>query len=442
MSEKPKSIMGGTAADTSGSIGIFLCAGALSLVLIGALLFLGLLLSRGADAFVMRPLVEWKLANGDVELVQQLDISEDGEMRARMSNREFHANREDHMRALPSDIISSSIPEEAVLIERTEHGPFHGYIDKIDDDGYHVRLPGGSLHFLSTESVIRVHYPNQLSWWGRLLTWFESVWHFLVDDPREANTEGGIYPALVGTALMVILMTIIVVPFGVMTAVFLNEYAEDTLFVKFVRISVNNLAGVPSIVYGVFGLGFFIYGLGGAIDSTFFGDSLPAPTFGAGGLLWASATMALLTLPVVIISTEEALRAVPRDLRDASLALGATRWETLRHIILPGAKPGILTGTILAISRAAGEVAPLMLTGVVMSAHKLPLNGEFPFLHLDQRFMHMGFHVYSVGFQSPNIEAAEPLVYATSAVLLLLVLLLNIVAIKMRTNSRKKLQGK
>ncbi|MFT7517490.1 MAG: phosphate ABC transporter permease subunit PstA [Myxococcota bacterium] len=442
MKETNNSILGGTSPDIRGGIGIFICGGALAVLLIAGLLFFGLLFSRGADAFAVKPLVEWQLKSGAVELVQELDHYENGEVRARMANREFHANREDHLIAGAEDIISVSIPNEAVRIERTEYGPFHGYLDSVDDDGYHVRLPDGTKKVLATNSVMRIEYPNQLSFWGRLGSWFKSTWTFLVSDPREANTEGGIYPALVGTALMVLLMTLIVVPFGVMAAVFLNEYAKDTWLVRLVRIAVNNLAGVPSIVYGVFGLGFFIYGVGGAIDDTFFSDSLPTPTFGAGGLLWASLTMALLTLPVVIVATEEALRAVPRDRRDAALALGATRWETLKHIILPGAKPGILTGTILAISRAAGEVAPLMLTGVVMSAQQLPINGDFPFLHLEQRFMHLGFHVYSVGFQSPNVEAAEPLVYATAAVLLFLVLALNIVAIRMRSNVRKKLQGK
>ena len=430
-----------TSPDTGGSFGIFLCGGALATILIAGLLFFGLLFSRGASAFDMKPLVEWQLNSGEIKLVQELDVFENGEIRARMANREFHINREDHLIASAADIRSARIPKDAVRIERTEYGPFHGYLDSIKEDGYHVRLPNGNKKILKKESVLRYDFPNQFSLWDRVKSWFKSTWLFLISDPREANTEGGIFPALIGTSLMVLLMTLIVVPFGVLAAVYLNEYAKDTFFVRLVRIAVNNLAGVPSIVYGVFGLGFFIYGVGGAIDNTFFSEYLPTPTFGAGGLLWASLTMALLTLPVVIVATEEGLRAVPRERRDAALALGATRWEAMKRIILPGANPGILTGTILAISRAAGEVAPLMLTGVVMSAHELPISGDFPFLHLEQRFMHLGFHVYSVGFQSPNVEAAEPLVYATASVLLLLVLSLNLVAIRMRSSVRKKLEG-
>ena len=298
-----------------------------------------------------------------------------------------------------------------------------------------VEIPGSN--------VLGLRFPNRAGLVGRVGTWIGSVWSFVTDDPRESGTAGGVWPALVGTSLLVILMSIMVVPFGVLAAVYLNEYARESWYVRLVRISVNNLAGVPSIVYGVFGLGFLVYGLGGAMDQAFFSDKLPAPTLGAGCVLWASVTMALLTVPVVVVATEEGLRSVPRDQRDGALALGATRYEMLRKVILPGAKPGILTGTILAVSRAAGEVAPLMLTGVVGFARELPIDfTDAPFLHLDRRFMHLGFHIYGVGFQSPNVEATEPLVYATATLLLSLVLLLNYAAIRMRTKVRRSLQGR
>jgi phosphate transport system permease protein len=266
------------------------------------------------------------------------------------------------------------------------------------------------------------------------------VWEFLTDDPRESNTEGGIFPAIFGTVMMVILMSLMAVPFGVLAALYLREYARQGPLVRIVRIAVNNLAGVPSIVFGVFGLGFFVYLVGGSIDRLFYPEALPTPTFGTGGILWASLTLALLTVPVVIVAAEEALAAVPRSMREASLAAGATKWQTIQRIVLPAAAPGILTGLILAMARGAGEVAPLMITGVVKLAPELPLDSFFPFFHLERKFMHLGFHIYDVGFQSPNVEAAKPMVYTTTIFLLLIVLLLNLTAIVVRNRLRRKYQ--
>jgi phosphate transport system permease protein len=267
------------------------------------------------------------------------------------------------------------------------------------------------------------------------------LWEFVWDDPRESNTEGGVFPAIFGTVMMVMLMSIMVVPLGVMAALYLREYARDGWAVRLVRVAVNNLAGVPSIVFGVFGLGFFVYTLGGSLDALFFPEKLPTPTFGTGGILWASLTLALLTVPVVIVATEEAIASVPRSLREASLALGATKWQTIREVVLPGAMPGILTGLILAMARGAGEVAPLMLTGVVKLAPSLPLDAQAPFLHLDRKFMHLGFHIYDVGFQSPNSEAAKPMVYMTALLLLLVVMALNLFALRLRRRLRERLGG-
>jgi phosphate transport system permease protein len=224
----------------------------------------------------------------------------------------------------------------------------------------------------------------------------------------------------------------------VLAALYLREYARQGLFVRLVRIAVNNLAGVPSIVFGVFGLGFFVYFVGGTLDQWFFAESLPTPTFGTGGILWASLTLSLLTVPVVIVASEEALSAVPRSMREASLATGATKLQTILRVVLPSAAPGILTGLILAMARGAGEVAPLMITGVVKLAPDMPLDGLFPYLHLERKFMHLGFHIYDVGFQSPNVEAAKPMVYATAVLLLLIVVLLNLTAIIVRNRLRKK----
>ena len=297
---------------------------------------------------------------------------------------------------------------------------------------------GGKTIEIELSEVVRAFKPNAMGFFEKVAHYFSKLGEFLGDDPREANTEGGVFPAIFGTVLMVILMAIMVTPLGVVAAVYLREYAKQGFITKVIRIAVNNLAGVPSIVYGVFGLGFFVYFLGGTIDELFFPESLPAPTFGTSGLLWASITLALLTLPVVIVATEEGLARIPRMIREGSLALGATKWETLSRVILPMASPAMMTGVILAVARAAGEVAPLMLVGVVKLAPTLPLNGNYPFLHLDQKFMHLGFHIYDVGFQSPNVEAARPLVYATALLLVLVIALLNLSAIYIRNHLREK----
>jgi phosphate transport system permease protein len=268
--------------------------------------------------------------------------------------------------------------------------------------------------------------------------YFEKLWEFMADEPREANTEGGIFPAIFGTVLMVLIMAMLVTPFGVIAAVYLREYARQGLLTRLIRIAVNNLAGVPSIVYGVFGLGFFVYFIGGNIDEWFFSEALPSPTFGTPGLLWASLTLALLTVPVVIVATEEGLARVPREIREGSLALGATKAETLWRTVLPMTASAMMTGLILAIARASGEVAPLMLVGVVKLAPSLPMDGNFPYLHLDRKFMHLGFHIYDVGFQSPNVEAARPLVYSTALLLVLIIILLNLAAIHIRNKLREK----
>ncbi len=297
-------------------------------------------------------------------------------------------------------------------------------------DGREVRVP--------VLDVYRAFAPNQLGTVGRAHVYASRLWEFVSGDPREANTEGGVFPAIFGTVMMVVLMSVAGVPFGVLTALYLREYARQGVLVRAVRIAVNNLAGVPSIVFGVFGLGFFVYFVGGGIDRLFFPESLPAPTFGTGGILWASLTLALLTVPVVIVAAEEALAAVPRSMREASLATGATKFQTIVRVVLPAAAPGLMTGLILAMARGAGEVAPLMLTGVVKLAPDLPLDGTFPYFHLERKFMHLGFHVYDLGFQSPNVEAATPMVFTTTIFLLAIVVVLNVTAIAVRNRLRRR----
>ena len=305
-------------------------------------------------------------------------------------------------------------------------------------DSIRVRIAGGAEVELNMVEVTRVLQPNSANALQKAIFYLGKVREFLLEDPREANTEGGVFPAIFGTVLMVILMSVLVTPLGVIAAVYLREYARQNAITRLVRISVNNLAGVPSIVYGMFGLGFFVYFIGGNIDSLFYPESLPAPTFGAGGILWSSLTLALLTMPVVIVATEEGLTRIPKSIREGSLALGATQAETLWRVVLPMSSPALMTGLVLAIARAAGEVAPLMLVGAVKLAPSLALDGNAPFLHLERKFMHLGFHIYDVGFQSPNVEAARPLVYATALLLIVIIMVLNLAAVALRNSLREK----
>ena len=309
-----------------------------------------------------------------------------------------------------------------------------------EDEKYKITLSeiGGREKSLRLSEIVRIYPANNLSFFGKIGVYFSRWGEFLTDDPREANTEGGVLPAIFGTVMMTLLMVIFVAPFGVVTALYLREYAKQGTLVSIVRICVNNLAGVPSIVYGVFGLGFFAYTIGIRIDQLFYPEKLPNPTFGTGGLLWASLTLALLTVPVVIVATEEALAAVPRSMREGSLACGASKWQTIRNIVLPQAMPGIMTGLILAMARGAGEVAPLMLVGVVKLAPELPFDTFFPFLHPERSFMHLGFHIYDVGFQSRNSEAGKPMVFVTTLLLITIIALMNAFAIMIRNRLRRK----
>ena len=291
---------------------------------------------------------------------------------------------------------------------------------------------------IETAEIVRGYRANALGFGGRTGVYLSRWWEFVSEGPRQAGTAGGVFPAILGTVAMTLLMTVAVVPFGVLAALYLREYAAQGIAVSAVRIAVNNLAGVPSIVFGIFGLGFFIYFVGGAVDEAFYADRLPEPTFGKGGILWASLTLALLTLPVVIVATEEALSAVPNSMREGSYACGASRWQTVRRIVLPRALPGILTGTILAVARGAGEVAPLMLVGAVNTAPALPVDGEFPFVHPTRSFMHLGFQIYDLGFQAPDGDAARPMAFTTMLLLIALVAGLNLAAMRLRARLRRR----
>jgi phosphate transport system permease protein len=259
--------------------------------------------------------------------------------------------------------------------------------------------------------------------------WQNLTWEFLTRFPEEGMTKGGIFPAIAGTALMTLIMTIAAVPFGTVTAIYLAEYAsENSVFARTIRFAVKTLAVVPSIIFGLFGLGFFIKFVGSQLDNIFYDGAL---RWGQPNILWASLTMALLTLPVVIVSVEEAVRTIPPDMREASLALGATRWQTIKKVVLPGSYTGILTGTILAVSRGAGEVAPILFTGAAYYLAELPHS-------LSDQFMSLGYHIYIMSTQSTNVDDTLPIQFATTLILLLLTFSLSLVAVVLRYRIRKK----
>jgi phosphate transport system permease protein len=353
--------------------------------------------------------------------------------------------RLDERRLELDNVTEGSLPYQEIEEERQQFNDRYAKLRKeldglyqaLNRDQIMVRMADGREVEIPMAKIVQAYKPNGMGVTDKMGQYFVHVWEFVSGEPREANTEGGIFPAIFGTVLMVLIMSVMVTPFGVIAAVYLKEYAKQGPVVRLIRIAVNNLAGVPSIVYGVFGLGFFVYFVGGSIDEVFFQAKLPAPTFGSPGLLWASLTLAILTVPVVIVATEEGLSRIPRAIREGSLALGATKAETLWRTVLPMAAPAMMTGLILAVARAAGEVAPLMMVGVVKLAPALAVDNIAPYLHLDRQFMHLGFHIYDVGFQSPNVEAARPLVYATAFLLVLIIIVLNLAAIGIRNRLRE-----
>ena len=385
------------------------------------------------------PLAELEQSLEQADIVRDL-INQIEQKELAALNRQFEQlNKQLRLQEDPSDWVAEKqlLEQQFAQIEQqllTLH-------QQLNRDSVVVREMTGQEVELPIEQILDIWYPNDLTTSGKFAHWLSQLGHFVSDDPREANTEGGVFPAIFGTVFMVLLMSVIVTPLGVLAAVYLHEYAGKSTFTKLIRVAVINLAGVPSIVYGVFGLGFFVYIVGAKIDDLFFAEQLPAPTFGTPGILWSALTLAILTLPVVIVSTEEGLARIPNSIRHGSLALGATQAETLWRTVLPMASPAIMTGLILAVARAAGEVAPLMLVGVVKMAPSLPIDGQFPYLHLDRKFMHLGYHIYDVGFQSPNVEAARPLVYATSFLLVTVIVGLNLTAIGIRNHLREKFRS-
>jgi phosphate transport system permease protein len=508
---------------------------ALAIILVMSLTLVGVVLTNGLGYFWPRALVRYELKDGSFALGQVTQreknpISGIRRLQLKVGNRDVFG--QDFRWIDERDIVSRSLPADAVLLERREHGNYFGFLQGVTAEGVTLtaatpqeklqqalklvagkldgtrtikrqmsnlnntaerlrlklqkleyegpeknaaeigaltavrektlaeftRLNGqssatqaeigrvtaqfsdaaGGSKDIALVDIVALQRPNSMSFLAKCGAYLERVRELLLDDPRESNTEGGLFPAIFGTVMMVLLMSVFSLPFGVIAAIYLREYARDGWMTRMVRIAVNNLAGVPSIVYGVFGLGFFVYGIGGTVDSLFFPERLPTPTFGTGGILWSSLTLALLTVPVVIVATEESLASIPKGIREGSLALGATRFQTLTRILLPMATPGIMTGLILSMARAAGEVAPLMIVGVVKLAPTLPFDTTFPFFHMDRKFMHLGFHIYDVGFQSPNVEAAKPMVFVTTMLLLAIVVIASSTAIYLRNKMRSR----
>lgn len=369
--------------------------------------------------------------------LRHLEKKEIGEVNARLESlrRKFKALEE---KKKPTDDLAKKIAKVQEAYEKLASKSSDLREKQKKAATIQVILATGEKVDLAMANLVDFWFPNRMNVLEKIGHFIAASWAYVSEDPREANTEGGVWPAIFGTFVMTLLMSIVVMPFGVVAAIYLREYAKQGVLVRSVRIAVNNLAGVPSIVFGVFGLGFFVYVLGGTIDQLFFADRLPTPTFGTGGVLWSAMTLALMTVPVVIVSTEEALAAVSRGVREGALACGASKWQTISSVVLPAAAPGILTGLILSMARGAGEVAPLMLVGVVKLAPELLIDGVFPFIHLERKFMHLGFHIYDLGFQSPDSEAAKPMVFATTLLLIALVISLNAGAILIRNHLRKK----
>ncbi len=481
---------------------VWLTGGALVLCVAMIAGLLALVAWQGVRTFWPRPIVELRLHDGTVVMGQvtrvetrwvtaadlgrlapaaarrvraRLDARGRARVRRRLVRTGNFERTGEHFRWVDDDAVASETrPPQGLVLERLSWGRFYGVpvalrrddrvvadspravIDALrhvphggpggDAEGaadwtIEMRTAAGDVVPVALADVVRAVPANALSTVGRLRVYGSRWKEFLTAEPREANSEGGVWPAIVGTVVMTLLMSLAVVPLGVCAALYLREYARAGLAVSAVRIAINNLAGVPSIVFGVFGLGFFCYIVGGSVDRWFFADRLPNPTFGTGGVLWASLTLALLTLPVVVVATEEALAAVPRSMREGSYACGASRWQTIRRIVLPHAMPGIMTGLILAMARGAGEVAPLMLVGAVKLAPALPVDGVAPFLHLQRSFMHLGFHVFDVGFQSQNSEAARPMVYTSTLLLITIIATLNLSAIWLRARLRRRFVG-
>ncbi|MEO7433728.1 MAG: ABC transporter permease subunit [Dokdonella sp.] len=405
---------------------IWLLAGATATGLGVLLCLIGWLAIAGLGAFWPLSVTEMQLRNGSA-LLGEIVFEDSGVIALRTS--EIDRIGVAYRRVPRIDIVSQSQPADAITV--------------VLDDGRRLfgresTTSAARVFALASRPALEreVQHVNALDRLARMRLFFGNVGRFLATPPTASNLDGGVLPALIDTVVLVLLMSMIVMPLGIATAIHLHEQRSRST--RFVRSAITTLAGIPSIVYGVLGLGLFVHGVGGSIDQWFYADRLPVPTFATGGLLWASLTLALLTVPVVVVSVEEGLARIPAGLRDGSLALGATREETLWRLLLPAARPALLTGLVLAIARAAGAVAPMMLVGVVKLAPTLPIDGDFPFLHPSRQFMHLGFGIYDAALASSDAIRGVPRAYACAALLVAVVVALNLSAILLRHRLRER----
>lgn len=401
-----------------GDAGTWLLAGLASVCIAAMLAFVGHVVASGFAAFWPRPVAELALRDGRVLLGEVVG----GDARSiALRGSETLRVGDGYMRILRADVLSHAHPREAILRVHADgrrefrHAPAIGAADA---------------------SIVESLQPNMLPLPARIVVMLERAARFIVTSPDASGVGGGVLPALAGTLILVVLMSLVVMPLGIATATFLH--LRQGRGARLVRAVINTLAGVPSIVYGVLGLGLLVHGLGGGVDRLLHADRLPLPTYGGGGLLWAALTMALLTLPVVVISVEEGLQRIPAYLRDGSLALGATREETLWRMSLPAARPAVLTGLILAVARTCGAVAPLMLVGVVELAPTLPIDSTFPYLHPTRQFMHLGFSIHDAALAGSDSIRGVPRAYACAALLIAVVMALNLAAIMLRNRLRER----
>lgn len=401
--------------------GTWLIAGFAAIAVAILLGLVGVLLGAGFAPFWPAPVSELQLRDGRVLLGEV--VAADGHALA-IRTSETERIGGGYRRVALEEIVAQSRPADAIAIAL--------------DDGRRLYARGDAQALLAQAGApVRTRLqPNALGFFARIGVFVREVGHFLGSAPVASNLAGGVLPALIGTVTLVLLMSLVAMPLGVATAIYLHQRRGFGL--RLVRGAINQLAGVPAVVYGVLGLGLFVHGIGAGIDRWFYAERLPLPTFGSGGLLWAALTLALLTLPVVVVSVEEGLSRIPASLREGSLALGATRDETLWKLLLPAARPALLTGLILAVARAAGAVAPLMLVGVVKIAPALPLDGTFPYLHPSQQFMHLGFAVYDAALASPDAIRGVPRAYACAGLLVAVVAALNLSAILLRNRLRNR----
>ncbi|MGN6519208.1 MAG: PstA family ABC transporter permease [Dokdonella sp.] len=397
--------------------------GACIATMLGLLLFT---LGSGLAAFAPAAIERIALADGSFRLGEVL--TDDGDALL-LRTSETRRIGDGYERLRQHGIVARSQPADAFAFEMADG---RRVVGRGDDTALEAALREAG----EGDRVIEVLRPNTLGAVARASVLVRRIARFVTTPPTASNLSGGVLPALVGTVVLVLLMSVLVMPFGVAAAVYLHE--RRGIGARIVRTAIDTLAGVPAIVYGVLGLGLFVHGIGAGIDRAFFADRLPVPTFGGGGLLWAALTLALLTLPVVVVSVEQGLARIPASLRDASLALGATREETLWRVLLPAARPAVLTGLVLAIARAAGSVAPLMLVGMVKLAPASPLDGEFPYLHPSRQFMHLGFAIYDAALASPDAIRGVPRAYACAMLLAAVVIVLNLSAIVLRNRLRDR----